>query len=428
MNIPFSLPLIDQSVIEEVMDCLTNTGWLTSGPKVRLLEEEIGKLTGSQAALCVNSWTSGAMLMLRWFGVGPGDEVIIPAYTYSATALCAMNTGAVPVMVDVGEDFNIAVAKIKAAITPRTKAILPVDIGGWPCDYDDIRTLVISEEVRKTFQPQSEQQEKLGRPLILADAAHSIGATYKGKESGVLADVSVFSFHSVKNVTTGEGGCVCLNLPHPFDNEEEYNFLKCFALNGQTKSAFEKNQVGGWRYDIIAQGLKVNMPDICAAIGLPQIRKYKNELLPERRRIFQQYNAAFSRHNWAILPPFDDGIKTSSCHLYPLRIKGIMEQERDAIIEEISKTGVGVNVHYIPMAMMTLFKNKGYRMEDYPNTYRLYANEISLPLYNGLTEEQVRFVIEAMVGAVEKVVYPEVVKADAKINVPLSKVSSKEVT
>lgn len=401
MQIPFALPVIDAGVIAEVNDALTNTGWLTTGPKVRQLEEEVKQLTGTKAALCVNSWTSGAMLALRWFGVGPGDEVIIPSYTYSATALCALNIGAKVVMVDVGDDFNIVVNNIKSAISPKTKAILPVDIGGWPCDYEEIMEL--GNWGIGVFQPANEIQEKLGRPLVLADAAHSIGATYHGRQVGTLADVTVLSFHSVKNVTTGEGGCVCLNLPHPFDNQAEYQFLKAFALNGQNKSAFEKNQVGAWRYDIIAQGLKVNMPDICAAIGLAQIRKYASELLPERKRIFERYNNAFAQQDWAILPPGDNAIKTTCAHLYMLRIADADEAQRDEIIQLISEQGVGVNVHYIPMAMLTLFREKGYRMEDYPNTYRLYANEISLPIYNGLDDKKVDYVIEAVVSAVEQV-------------------------
>jgi dTDP-4-amino-4,6-dideoxygalactose transaminase len=403
MQIPFSLPVIDADVIAEVNDCLTNTGWLTTGPKVRQLEEEIKNLTGVEAALCINSWTSGAMLMLRWFDIGPGDEVIIPSYTYSATALCAMNIGATPVMVDVNDDFNISVENIKNAITPRTKAILPVDIGGFPCDYDEIMSLVSQSFVIEQFQAGSENQRKLGRPLVLVDAAHSIGATYKGIQTGSLADATVFSLHSVKNVTTGEGGCVCLSLPHPFDNASEHQFLKAFALNGQNKSAFEKNQVGAWRYDIIAQGLKINMPDICAAIGLAQIRKYASVLLPERKRIFEKYNQAFSRHDWAILPPYSTNEKQSCGHLYLLRIDGATEAQRDEIIQLVSEMGVGVNVHYIPMAMLSLFKEKGYRMEDYPNTYRLYANEISLPIYNGLDDEKVDYVINAVEEAVEAV-------------------------
>lgn len=401
MHVPFSLPLIDQSVIDEVNDCLTNTGWLTSGPKVLQLEAETRQLTGAPAVVCVNSWTSGAMLMLRWLGVGPGDEVIIPAYTYSATALCALNIGAKVVMVDVLDDFTIDPGQLRAAITPRTKAILPVDIGGWMADYDAIMAVVEAPEVRRLFQPATQEQQQLGRIMVLADAAHSIGARYRGRSSGLCADATVMSFHSVKNVTTGEGGAICLNLPQPFDHAAVYQFLKAFALNGQTKSAFEKNQPGAWRYDIIAQGLKVNMPDICAAIGLSQICRYQSELLPERKRIFEQYQTAFSGFEWAILPPWQDAKGSiSSAHLYMLRIQGITEAERDAVIQRISEAGVGVNVHYIPMPMLTLFKSLGYRMEDYPNTYAQYQGEISLPIYNGLTAEQVDWVVETVAQAV----------------------------
>jgi len=400
MPIPFSLPLIDADVIAEVNDALTNTGWLTTGPKVRELETEIGKITGTPV-LCVNSWTSGAMLMLRWLGVGPGDEVIIPAYTYSATALCAMNLGATVIMVDVDDDFTIDPDNIRAAVTERTKAVIPVDMGGWPADYDAIHAVLQEPGIRALFTPATPRQEQLGRILVVSDAAHSIGATYKGRPDGQLADATVFSLHSVKNITTGEGGAIALNLPDPFDNAEEYTFLKALALNGQNKSAFEKNVPGAWRYDIIDQGLKVNMPDINAAIGLAQIRKYESELLPDRRRKFELYQQAFAQYEWAILPPYRDAERESSAHLFLLRIKGADEQRRDRIITAIAEAGVGVNVHYIPMAMLTLFKNRGFDIADYPTTYALYANEITLPLYNTLTEAQISEVVHAVVQAVE---------------------------
>jgi dTDP-4-amino-4,6-dideoxygalactose transaminase len=397
MSIPFSLPLIDQDVIDEVNDCLTNTGWLTTGPKVRLLEAEISKLTGTPV-LCVNSWSSGAMLMLRWFGVEAGDEVIIPAYTYSATALCALNLGADVVMVDVRDDFTMDPDLLRAAITPRTKAIIPVDMGGLPADYDAI--MQIARDAAATFTPANEKQRILGRPLVVTDAAHSIGATYRGKPNGQQADFSVFSLHSVKNVTTGEGGAICFNLPAPFDNEAEYTFSKALSLNGQSKSAFEKNQVGAWRYDILDQGLKVNLPDLGAAVGLAQMRKYPNELLPDRKRMFQRYLDGFAGQEWAILPPIVDGIRESSCHLFLLRIAGADEARRDRAIDHISKAGVGVNVQYIPMPMLTLWSKLGYRMEDYPNTYALYANEITLPLFNGLRDDQIDEVIRVVTEAV----------------------------
>lgn len=398
MAIPFSRPLIDQDVIDEVNDALVNTGWLTSGPKVQALEAEIGKLTGTPV-LAVNSWTSGAMLMLRWFGVGPGDQVIIPAYTYAATALCALNLGAEVVMVDVLDDFTIDPDLLAGAVTDRTKAIIPVDIGGLPAHYD--RIMDVARTAATGFQPAGDRQRTLGRPLVVTDAAHSIGATYRGVQNGRQADVTVFSLHSVKNVTTGEGGAICLNLPEPFDNDAELKTLRALALNGQTKSAFEKNQTGAWRYDIVGQGLKVNLPDLGAAVGLAQLRKYPDQLLPDRKRMFRRYLDGFAGKPWAILPSMGDADRESSCHLFLLRVDGADETARDRIIDRISAAGVGVNVHYPPMASLTLFRQLGYRAEDYPVTLGLYRNEITLPLYNGLTDEQLDEVIRVVSAAVE---------------------------
>lgn len=403
MNVPFCLPLIDDDVVKEVHDCLTNTGWLTTGPKVLLLQKEISKLTGIDNILCVNSWTSGAMLVLKWYGIGQGDEVIIPAYTYSATALCAMNLGANVVMVDVNDDFNINVENIKNAITSKTKAILPVDIGGWPCDYDEIMEVVNSTQVRSIFNSNNDYQNKIGRPIVLSDSAHSIGARYKGKSAAHYGDFTIFSLHSVKNVTSGEGGAICINLPTLMDNSEQYAVLKNLALNGQTKSAFEKNKVGAWRYDIVDQGLKINMPDICASIALAQIRKYSSEMLPERKEIFNRYSKAFSNYDWAILPKLRDNRKESACHLYNIRFKDVTEDERDEMIDFISQHKIGVNVHYIPMAMLTLFKNRGYDIADYPVTYSMYQNEITLPLYNNLTLNQIDYVIATVIKAYQNV-------------------------
>jgi len=341
------------------------------------------------------------MLMLRWLGVGPGDEVIIPAYTYSATALCAMNLGATVVMVDVLDDFTIDPAKVAAAITPRTKAVIPVDMGGWPADYDSLHAVLEAPDVTALYEGATPRQQKLGRILVITDAAHSIGSTYKGRPNGQFTDATVFSLHSVKNVTTGEGGAIALNLPAPFDNEEEYTFLKALALNGQNKSAFEKNVPGAWRYDIIDQGLKINMPDLNAAVGLAQIRKYESQLLPDRKRKFELYLDGFAQYDWAILPPYRDAERESSAHLFLLRVRDADEARRDRIITAISEAGVGVNVHYIPMAMLTLFRERGYDIADYPKTYELYANEITLPLYNTLTEDQVAEVIHAVATAVE---------------------------
>lgn len=399
MKIPFSLPVIDDDVIAEMNDTLINTGWLTSGPKVLALENEFRKLTSAPSVVCVNSWVSGAMLILRWFGVKNGDEVIIPAYTYSATALACLNMGAVPVMVDVKDDFTIDPQLIRMAITKKTKVIIPVDIAGWPCDYDKIFDLVNEDSVKILFHPQSENQIKLGRILIMSDAAHSVGAFYNQKPIGTVSDFSIFSLHSVKNITTGEGGAICMNLPVNFFIDDEYKMLKALSINGQSKSAFEKSQIGGWRYDIIAQGFKVNMTDICASVGLAQIRKYTSELLPERKSIFNYYLKAFSQYGWALLPIGINQTSESSYHLFLLRFKGISEEQRDKMIQYISDKGIGVNVHYIPMPMLTLFKSLGYKIEDYKMTYELYSNEISLPIYNGLTEESLKTVVNAVVGA-----------------------------
>jgi len=401
MRVKFSLPLIDQDVTSEVHRTLVDVGWLCAGPQTRVLEREISKLTGSEAVLCVNSWTSGAMLGLRWFGVGPGDEVIVPAYTYCATALAVMNLGATPVMVDVREDFTIDPNALRAAVTTRTKAVIPVDVGGLPCHYDAIYQVAKDDEVRDKFCPGNEIQKKLGRMLILADAAHSIGASYQGVQVGRVADVTVFSFHSAKNITTGEGGAICLNLPAPFSNTAECDSLRIMSLNGQTIGALEKNGPGHWQYDVIAQGFKANMSDLNAAMGLAQIRKYQDELLPERRRIVDFYSHRLGQYGWALCPPFVDDERMSSYHLYLLRIGDLTEVQRGKMVQLISAEGVGVNVHYIPMPMLTLFKSRGYRVEDYPVTYQLYQNEITLPVYNGLTEEQLQYVVAVVVKVYE---------------------------
>ena len=402
MKIPFSPPYIDQTVIDEVTDTL-RSGWITTGPKTRALEEEIRRLCGAGEVLCVNSWTSGAILMLHWLGVKPGDEVIVPAYTYSATALAVLHAGATPVMVDSGEDFNISPEAMRKAITPRTKAVIPVDIAGFPCNYDAINQIVASPELKALFEPSSPVQEKLGRILVLNDAAHSLGAYYQsGQRTGCETDVAVFSLHAVKNVTTAEGGAICLNLPAPFDNGQLYKELRMMSLNCQTKDAFTKSKAGGWRYDIVGLGMKVNMADVNAAVGLAQIRRY-DRLLQERKRVFAAYDKAFSACGWAICPPSVQDGRESSYHIYALRIKDFTEAQRDRMIEKITEREVAVNVHFIPMPMLSFFKGLGYKMEDYPQAYRNYSAEISLPIYPQLDEEQVNFVIKAVKEAYEEV-------------------------
>lgn len=405
MNIPFSLPVIDQDVIDEMINTLTVSGWLTSGPKVRALEDEIGKFIENRNVLCINSWTSGAMLILHWFGVGPGDEVIVPAYTYCATAMCVMNLGATPVMVDVKDDFTIDPDILVEAITEKTKAIIPVDLGGYPADYNRIKDIVISQAIVSKFKGKTDVQKKLGHILILADAAHSLGGRYHNIPIGNVADVTVFSLHSVKNITTGEGGAIALNLPDPFNNDDLKNYLRVLALNGQNKSALEKNQLGAWRYDIIAHGLKINMPDLCAAVGLSQMRRYKSVFLPDRKSIFMRYVNQLKIYPWAVLPKWKDEFETeSSYHLFMLRINGITESQRDQIILHCSQCGVGVNVHYIPMPLLTLFKQHGYQISNYPKTLELYQNEITLPVYNNLSTEKQDFVIKTVIEAYNSVI------------------------
>lgn len=401
--IPFAPPYIDDEVINEVLDSL-KSGWITTGPKVKALENEVAKLTGIENVLCVNSATSAMMLMLHWFGIGKGDEVIIPAYTYCATALAVMHLGAKVVMVDVKSDFCIDTGKIKEAITPRTKAIVPVDLAGFPCNYDEIFEIINDESVKKLFISTNEIQRKLGRIFVMADSAHSIGAVYKSRNSGTLCDATVFSFHAVKNVTTAEGGAICLNLPKPFNNKELYQWLRLLSLNGQTKDAFAKSQGGNWKYDIVYPGFKINLNDLCAAVGLAQIKKYSRDLLVKRKNIFEKYNEAFSKCEWAELPPYATSEKESSYHVYLLRIKGITEEQRDNIIEEINKRGVAVNVHFIPLPLLKIFCERNYEIKNYPVSYDNYSREITLPVYPQLTQDQINKVILSVIESYDEVI------------------------
>ena len=401
-TIPFSPPFIDDDVIIEVTDSL-NSGWITTGPKVNLLEKEIVKFTGVQEALCVNSWTSGAILVLKWYGVGPGDEVIIPAYTYSATAIAVLQCGATPIMVDVKTDFTIDPEKIKGAITSKTKVVMPVDFGGLMCDYDEINKIVSEASSIIKFIPNSENQKILNRILVVSDAAHSIGAYYKNIASGKATDISIFSFHAVKNITTAEGGAICLNLPNNFENSFVYKEMRIWSLNGQTKDAFKKSKAGGWKYDILFPGLKVNMPDLCAAVGLAQIKKYDSTILKERRRVALTYENFFKAKEWAECPIIEDEKRISCYHIYALRINKITEQERDFIIDELTEKGISVNVHFIPMPMLTAFKNLGYEISNFPISYDNYSREISLPIYPQLITEKISYICETIENCYIKV-------------------------
>lgn len=398
--IPFSPPHIDEEIVNEVADTL-RSGWITTGPRTKRFEEMIAEYCGVRNVVCVSSNSAGMELVLRWFGVGPGDEVIVPAYTYCATANVVVHCGATPVLVDVGADFDISVEKVRRVVTPRTKVIMPVDIAGWPCDYDAISALVNDAEMVKLFSPDNLIQKQLGRILVLSDAAHSLGAQYKGRRTGSLADITVFSFHAVKNLTTAEGGAICLNLPQPFDGHKVYKDLRTKSLHGQSKDALAKTQIGNWRYDVCEAGYKCNMPDVLAAIGLIELPRYDAEVLRRRKEIFDAYSSAFSHDSRFQIPLCDRGGTHSCYHVYALRINGITEEQRDAVMQRIFEREVAVNVHFIPLPLLSFYRNAGYRMEDYPVAYDNYSREISLPVYFGLTDEQVQTVIAAVFEAVE---------------------------
>ena len=393
--IPFSPPHIDDEIVTEVAAAL-RSGWITTGPRTKLFEQKLAEYCGVEKVLCVNSASAGLELMLRWFGVGPGDEVIVPAYTYTATAEVVVHCGATPVMVDVNPDFLISVDNISKALSPKTKVIIPVDIAGLPCDYDAIMALVQNPEIKRIFQPSNELQEKLGRLLVLSDAAHSLGAWYKGKRTGSVADITVFSFHAVKNLTTAEGGAICLALPDAFDVQEIYKQLCTFSLHGQSKDALAKTQIGNWRYDVYECGYKCNMTDVAAAMGLVELARYDSMVLKRRKEIFDAYTQAFKSDNRFQLPEYETADKTSSYHVYALRVNGVTEDQRDAIMQRIFEQEVSVNVHFIPLPMLTAYKNMGYKMADYPVAYDNYSREISLPVYYNLTDEQVQQVIQAV--------------------------------
>lgn len=393
--IPFSPPRMDQKIIDEVVDTL-KSGWITTGPKVKLFEEKLTTYGGHKATLCTNSASGGLELMLRWFGVREGDEVIVPAYTYSATANVVVHCGAKVVFVDVGEDFNINIQHVAEAITERTKVIMPVDIAGFPCDYDELNELVRNPKIKAVFNPGNEIQKQLGRILVLSDAAHSLGAVYKNHKAGSLTDVTVYSFHAVKNLTTAEGGAVCLNLPEPFDNKSVYQYLKVKSLHGQSKDAYSKTQIGGWRYDIAEPGYKLNMTDIAAAMGLVELDRYDSDMLVRRKQIFDQYKKAFEQVDWAQVPVYETDERKSSYHVFLLRINDIREEQRDGIIQRIYEKGVAVNVHFIPLPMMTYYKNTGYDINHYPVSLCNYSRVISLPVYYDLNDELVDQVIAAV--------------------------------
>lgn len=401
--IAFAPPFIDDAIINEVVSTL-KSGWITTGPRTKLFEKKIAEYCACPNVLCLNSATAGLEIILRWFGVGPGDEVILPAYTYSATANVVMHCGATPILADINEnDFCISPEKIKNVITEKTKVIMPVDFAGLPCDYDAIHTLVNDTHIRSIFRANTEIQKQLGRILVLSDAAHSFGATYKNRRAGSLTDISVFSFHAVKNLTTAEGGAIALNMPAPFDNEAIYRYLCIYTLHGQNKDALAKMQKGNWRYDIIEAGYKCNMTDLAAAIGLIELERYDNKILVRRKEICEAYHRFFMNKKDYTVPVLKDVDRETSYHLYTLRINNCTEAQRDAIMQLIFDADVSVNVHFIPLPMLSFYKNAGYHITDYPVCYFNYSCEISLPVHLHLSETDIETVTQAVDNAVKKI-------------------------
>ena len=398
MNIPFSPPDISEEEIDEVVDTL-KSGWITTGPKTKLFENEIAKLCGTKKVVCLNSATAALELILRVLGIGEGDEVIVPAYTYTASASPVCHVGAKLVLIDVDKDsFEMDYSQLESKITPNTKAIIAVDIAGIVADYDKIYEIV--EKTKAKFTPKNDIQKLYNRVLVLADAAHAIGASRNNKMAGNIADFTSFSFHAVKNLTTGEGGAATWRSVEGLDDEALYKEFQLLSLHGQTKDALHKNQIGAWEYDIVAPLYKCNMTDIMASIGLAQLRRYA-DLLNIRHNIIKKYNEAFKDLPVKVLN-HEDNNHRSSGHLYLVRIDGIDEKTRNEIIISLAKRGVSSNVHYKPLPILTAYKNLGFDIKDYPNSYLQYQNEITLPLYSKLTNEEVDYIIENFISVLKE--------------------------
>jgi dTDP-4-amino-4,6-dideoxygalactose transaminase len=396
-NIAFSPPDISEAEIAEVVGTL-KSGWITTGRRTKLLEERVAEYIGVRRAVCLSSATAAMELTLRIFGVGPGDEVITSAYTYSASAAVIAHVGAKIVLVDVAPDsFEIDYQKLADAITDRTKVIIPVDIAGRMCDYDRVFQAV--EDKRSLFTPKGEFQDRFGRVIVLADAAHAFGAERRGAKCGQVADFTCFSFHAVKNLTTSEGGAVVWRNDLGLDDDWLYNQFMLYSLHGQSKDALAKTQKGAWEYDIKCLGYKCNMTDILAAIGLVQLGRY-GELLRRRRELIERYDSILRPLGIRSLEHCGDDF-TSSGHLYLARIPGIGETGRNRIIARMAELGVACNVHYKPLPMFTAYKQIGFEIENYPNAYRQYANEITLPLHTLLSDEDVEYVCKSLGQAVQ---------------------------
>ena len=392
-KIPFSPPDITDSEIEAVVNVL-KSGWITTGPVNKEFEEELCKYIDVKRVKLFSSATSAMELALKIFGVGEGDEVIVPAYTYASTANVAVHLGAKVVFIDAKEDdFNIDLERLEKAITNKTKAVIAVDIGGKPCDYDGI--IKILESKKELFNAsENKYQKELKRPLFLLDAAHSIGAIYKRKRIGSQADVSSFSFHAVKNITTSEGGALSFNDIGSISADDIYKELSVLSLHGQNKSAFDKNSggKGAWRYNIELPGYKCNMSDLHAAIGLSQLRRYDSMINHRKKIVDIIYNHILSKNKRIILPNFKDDCSESSYHLYLIRVQDFEEEDRDLFIDKMSELGITLNVHYLPLPAHKAYIDLGYKMDDYKNAFNLYKNQITLPLYSTLKEEDAEYI------------------------------------
>ena len=400
MKIPFSPPDISQAEIDEVIEAL-RSGWITTGPRTKQFEKNIADYVGTNMACCLNSQTACAELALRLLGIGPGDEVITTAYTYTATASVICHVGAKPVLADTQKDsLEMDYDALESAINENTKAIIPVDLAGIPCDYD--RIFEIAEKKKDLFRPSNEIQKAIGRVSVNADTAHSFGAQRKGVKVGNIGDFSAFSFHAVKNLTTAEGGALTWRHIDGIDDDAIYKQLQLFSLHGQSKDALAKTKLGAWEYDIIGTWYKCNMTDVAAAVGLKQLERY-DSLLKRRREMISYYDSKLKPLGVNVLEHYTDEY-SSSGHLYLTRIPGITAEQRNDIITKMAELGVATNVHYKPLPMFTAYKELGFDINDYPNAYANYANEITLPLHTSLSDEQVEYVADSYIKTIKEYV------------------------
>lgn len=388
-SIPFSPPDMTEAEVEEVREAILS-GWITTGPRTKEFERKIATYCGVERAVCLNSQTACAEMALRVLGIGEGDEVIVPAYTYTATASVVCHVGATLKFVDVQKDsLEMDYDALENAVTEKTKVIIPVDLAGIPCDYERIYEIV--ERKKNLFTPSNKIQKAMGRISVNCDAAHAFGAEWHGKKVGSIADFTSFSFHAVKNLTTAEGGALTWRTINGIDNEEIYHQIQLLSLHGQSKDALAKTQLGAWEYDIIGPWYKCNMTDIMAGFGLAQLKRYP-EMLSRRKEIIEKYDAAFVPLGVETLSHYTEE-HLSSGHLYITRVPGITLDQRQEIIVEMAKAGIACNVHYKPLPMMTAYKNLGFDIKDYPNAYNQFVNEITLPLHTKLTDEEIEYVV-----------------------------------